>query len=765
MPFIVHSPLLMLSALAVAALLAVIAFFRRAALPASSGVLFGIGLLCLAAAAGGIEWKRPRQGRVAVMVDLSGSTRGAAYRDRGALERRTGELLGRTPHRITYFAETSASSVSGEELGDLPGDRTRFAAPPVDAVVLFSDGQFQIPESAPPTYVVVDAKLNDPPDAAIRDLELRGETIAASVANSDSSRELRFENAMPASMNVRRGDYTVAAKIEPRTGRVKVSFAPTTQASDLWPENDSLSLNRPLPETRERWWVGATSASGLWRTIAPGELPTDPAAYLRPAVIVLDDVSADALSAVQLDRVAQYVRDLGGGLVILGSEHAYAPGNYPGTPLESLSPLSSDPPAPVTHWIVLVDSSGSMNETTGETTRWQAATMALRSVLPSLPPEDLASLGSFAKDVKWWAQSRSARELVSMSFPPREIVPTGPTNIAQALAQLNSTGAAAGSGRTEIVLITDADAKIDDPAALATAMQQAKARLHLLSLQEAPADNPVRRIVERTGGIFLNESNSTQWARALRQLLRAAAPDRIVRQAVTPVFTEDLATLSSSAVAPWIRTWTKHDAREIATTRWNSETAPLIAKWNFGPGKVIAAVYRPEFSLTQKLTELAESPPRDPRFKIGWKSGPNLEVSVDAASDGAFINNMPLELVLIPAAGGAIETRAIAQVAPGRYEIVIPAPRDAALALVRLKGQVLDRRAIASRYAPEFDHIGNNRSAMIELARRSGGGVIEPEQSKPIDFRWPIRLIPLTPWLAIAGAIALGAGLVRWRRA
>ena len=94
--------------------------------------------------------------------------------------------------------------------------------------------------------------------------------------------------------------------------------------------------------------------------MAPEALPTGAAAYLAPAVIVLDDVAADRLSPEQQGRLRQCVRDLGGGLVLLGGGHAFAAGGYPGSALESLSPLASTPPRPTTHWMLLADGSGSM---------------------------------------------------------------------------------------------------------------------------------------------------------------------------------------------------------------------------------------------------------------------------------------------------------------------------------------------------------------------------------------------------------------------
>ena len=85
-------------------------------------------------------------------------------------------------------------------------------------------------------------------------------------------------------------------------------------------------------------------------------------------------------------------------------------------------------------------------------------------------------------------------------------------------------------------------------------------------------------------------------------------------------------------------------------------------------------------------------------------------------------------------------------------------------AAVRLDGHAIDRIAVAARYPPEFDAIGNDRPAMRELARATGGEVIEPAQITPIDFRWPVRRVNLSSCLAACGTILIGAGAVAWKR-
>jgi hypothetical protein len=151
LPLSIDHPGLFAAACAIALLAAALARVRRPAISPLTATFAATALLLLALAAGGTTWHRPVASEIPVMVDLSASTRGATYRDPRALDQRIRQLLGDTPFRITYFAEqNTAAAPNGTPLPDLPGDATRFAPPPAPAILLFSDGRFDLPPPPPP---------------------------------------------------------------------------------------------------------------------------------------------------------------------------------------------------------------------------------------------------------------------------------------------------------------------------------------------------------------------------------------------------------------------------------------------------------------------------------------------------------------------------------------------------------------------------------------------------------------------------------------
>lgn len=752
------SPGTLAAALALAGLIIAIAWRRRIALPPLSLTLIAAGLLLWACAAGGLLWHHPTQREVTVLVDLSASTRTAQYRDVESLQRRINQLLGSTPYRTIYFAETHRTTAENTpHLPDLPGDHTLFPPTDAPAILLFSDGQFDLPTTAPPVYVAIDPLLQDPADAAVAGLELRGPTLAATVRNS--SPDPRPVTLTPGNTTETAAPGTVILT-KPLPDNTPEASA-TLSNTDPWPENDRLTLRIPPPALSQRWWVGP-DAPPNYRPINPAALPVEPTDYLAPAIIVLNNTPATALSDLQQQRLQQYVRDLGGSLLLLGGDHAFAAGVYPGTALETLSPLSSSPPSPTVHWILLADSSGSMASSEAGVSRWEQVRQAMLRLLPHLPPEDPATLGDFAERVRWWSVGKSARETAQL--PLADIAPQGPTNLEPALLEVISrfdTGMP-----KELLLLTDADAQITQPDALRDGLLAKKIRLNLLALRDdGRALRPLEQLVQTTGGQSLRELNPAKWTQAMRRLYEQASADHLIQQPATLRYTPDLPSLPPRSLPTWNRTWLKPSATLLAETQTPDGAAPLAAQWGVGAGQVLAAAFPANPTEIATFANRIAQPPRDPRFRVTWDPGANLRVTIDATDANRYLNEQPLELELtsIPPTTTPSQRMRIPQTAPGRYELALPAPRRPALATLRLGNQVLDRLPLAGRYPPEFDQIGNNPQTLQTLATRTAGAIIPPTQTNPIDFHWPPRSIPLRPWLATIGALLIAAGLLRWR--
>lgn len=740
-------------------------FIRRPALPRGAIGFGAMGAAALCAAAGSPLWQRPSPGEVAVMVDLSPSTRTADFRNRAQLMLRIASLLGTAPHRVYFFAsDVPRDDPGGTVLPDISVERTVFKPPAgAAAVVLFSDARFELPDALPPTYVVVDPLLESPADAAVASLEVRGGEAMIDVTNTGDPRRLTVAGTSDVSpATVPPGSLVLARALNPQASSVSARIS----VGDAWPENDQLIAFPPPAEQRERWWVGTSPPGNGWRVFSPAQLPTDAAAYLAASAIVLQNVAATDLSTLQQQRLGQYVRDLGGGLVILGGEHAFAAGAYPGSELEALSPLASTPPRPTTHWILLADSSGSMADMQGGLSLWHRAADAIVKLIPHLPPDDLLTAGNFAETVTWWSTGKTVRQTAGLRLPPPDVGPHGPTNLQDALFEI--ARGAEGDLPKQLLVLTDADADIDNPAGLIAALRGKNIHLHLLVTKpDGSALAVLRSVVQNTNGTVVKQFDPQKWVDSIQTLMRGAAAKMLGKTPLPVRFQGELASLPALQAMPWNRTWVKESATVLAEGTEDGKAVAGAARWNMGEGRVLAVAFDPGGAATEAMAATVGRPPRDPRYRVSWQTGAQLRVTIDALDATHYLNGKKVTLDLTEEADttAAVMSHDVAQTAPGRYELKLAAPRAPTFASVRVQGHLIDRIALAGRYAPEFDAIGNDHDAMQKLARRSGGGVILPRQIWPIDFRWPTRPMPLGSLLALIGAVLVALGLGWWKLA
>lgn len=724
-----------------------IAWRRRILVPIGAVTPLILGAFLLTLAGGGVSIHLPQSRQVVVMIDDSPSTRGAGYHDGGVLTKRIGELVGSARFRVEHFDQEDSV------------EQTHFAPPAdADAILLFSDAQFDPPSTSVPIYFAIDAGLDQPQDAAVTSLEFRGANLAIASRNSSGPRDLKLTGTTSGPTTLPAGQSMQLATLDPATENIGARISP----GDRWPENDALWIHRHLTSEHPIWSIGNASGLDNVKSIAPADFPVDASELLAPAAIVLNNLPASALTDLQKQRLTQYVRDLGGALVIIGGDRAFAAGGYSETALDALSPLASQPTEPQRNWIVLVDASGSMAAPAGTQTRFEQAANAVRQIVRSIPPGDPLNVGSFARDIRWWSQNRTAGEVAKSTIPPFTIAPQGPTNLQAVLAgiaQQHQDGS-----NSELIVITDGDAQIDDPESLAGALRESHVRLNLL-LTAKPTDNAILRIAALTAGSATTQIDPQLWAAQGEALAKSRLPNRLERGSAAAQFKNDLASLSTRNLDQWNRTWIKADATELASIEQPGTRLAVGASWRVGLGRVSAFAFTPSRDELTSLMEKIRQPPQDPRFRVNIVSGQQLNISVDAIDGQQYLNDQKLAASLFDAGntnGRAIE-KPIPQIAPGRYAIDISSPRVASLGVVRLDQQVIERFSVAGRYAPEFEKIGNNYPAMNEMAQRFGGVIISPRQVTPIDFHWPPRSVSLVSLCSIGGAALIGLGLLLCR--
>jgi uncharacterized membrane protein len=172
----------------------------------------------------------------------------------------------------------------------------------------------------------------------------------------------------------------------------------------------------------------------------PTGIPADVPGLIAYDLVVLSDIPASDLSPGQLSALASYVRDLGGGLLLLGSEKGMGPGGYGKTPVEEVSPVAFDVKqerrrASLAE-IIAVDYSGSMSMRVGKQTKLELANEAAVRSSELLGTGDRLGVMHVDTQVRW-------------------TVPLGPVNDRAAIAhQIRSVGGGGGGIYVDLTLST-----------------------------------------------------------------------------------------------------------------------------------------------------------------------------------------------------------------------------------------------------------------------------------------------------------------------
>lgn len=510
--------------------------------------------------------------------------------------------------------------------------------------------------------------------------------------------------------------------------------------------------------------IRALEAEALHVTeVDPLAAPLDIAALVSYDVVILANVPANAFSRRQLESLARYVEDAGGGLFVTGGEHSFGLGGYLGTPLEAILPVSMDTPqnllVPSLAMILALDRSGSMAETQAGFAKLDLAKESALGVLDLVEASDLLGVIAFDSASEWIVPVQPVANRIAFASSIASLAPQGGTHLEPAMEEALAAFSRVEAAVKHLIILSDGRSSPGAFESLTRALRALGVTVSTVAIGRDADQELLERISLWGEGryYFTEEIRDVPQIFAVETLV--VSRPILINEPFIPCWDQAADFWSEATELPPLGGYVITTPKATAAVHLRApDESPLLATWRRGLGRTAAftssltgtwsAAWQEWEGFSTLIGQLV-------RWLMQPASGDGLkaqllleegrgELTVDALDpEGAYRNFLRLEAEVLGPGGDALHL-VLEQEGPGRYRASFPASREGAYtAVVReAAGGESSERAIAGAVLPypeEFRLALPDRGLLRRLADETGGLVLERLDDEAIRalFRHP----------------------------
>lgn len=489
------------------------------------------------------------------------------------------------------------------------------------------------------------------------------------------------------------------------------------------------------------------------RVLEEGQFATD----MRPAVsapttlagfqdydlVIFDNVPATSLTKAQMQMVQSYVRDLGGGFIMIGGDQSFGPGGYYKTPIEETLPVSLDVRQkkhfPSLAIALVVDKSGSMLGS-----KIEMAAEAASATVDFLSERDSVGVIAFDSEPYGVVPLTKVEDKKAIINQISQIQALGGTNMHPGIKMAYDWLASSDAQIKHIIVLSDGQSEPGDWRGIAKSVRDAGMTLTTVALGEDADYDTMELLANSGGGRFYAADTPDSLPRIFTREAFLASRSTIIEEPFVPRFarpTQATAGIDWNSAPPlggYVGTAERDPARSPAITSLISDKDdPVYAVWQYGLGRAAAFTSdaKPRWAAgwmnwsgfgqfwTQALRDTIRSENASdllPRVEVNAGRG---RVIVEAATpDGEFKNNLKLNARVVAPDFTATEIT-LEQTAAGRYEGEFAATaRGAYLAVASEQGGAQAPVAGAvNSYSPEFNITAGDANLLAQISEATAG--------------------------------------------
>ncbi len=524
---------------------------------------------------------------------------------------------------------------------------------------------------------------------------------------------------------------------------------------------------------------------------APGAMPAAIQSLAAYQSIILVNVPARDLSLRAMFSLQSYVRDIGGGLVIVGGPNSYGVGGYFRTPLEETLPVDTqvkDPRRfPSVAMVIVMDKSGSMSAQEGGVLKMRLAAEAAARAAELINDDDDITIIGYDTELVDQIGPFPGRDRQRFIPEILRIAPGGGgIYVYESLIEARRVLSQSDKRSKFIILLADgSDAENQSGAReLVQQMRAENITLSVVAIGDGSDVPFLKEIARIGGGRFHLTDQAANLPTIFTEETALAQRSYVVEQTVLPRAGASSPMLSAIEAVPallgYIATTPKPAAQVLL---WANETDPLLAAWQYGLGRAVAftsdATGRwgrlwvaweafPRFWAQVVRWTILERPDSTLQARV-TQDGDLTTIVVDAPVNETQANlDLNLQATLIDSNGNAQQV-ALAQAGPGRYEGQTRLTEPGAY-FVRI--QSVSSLTATSTITEAADHIHtltwvkpysseyvpgpSAEDALLAWATLGGGTVLnQPADAFRLDAPAAASRTDLFPWLLAIAACLL----------
>ncbi len=465
--------------------------------------------------------------------------------------------------------------------------------------------------------------------------------------------------------------------------------------------------------------------------------------------VILDNVSGRSISFSTMEQIEKYVKDTGGGLVMIGGDTSFGAGYYKNTPVEKALPVFMDTPTDIKlselNLIFVIDKSSSMTSSYKDKSKLEMAKIAAFTSIEMLNPIDSVGIVTFDTEFDWTVPITAARERRKIAENLSRITEGGGTDLYPALVDVQRILNPITSGRKHVIVLSDGETEEADFKSLVRSMSASGISISTVSIGQGANMTLMRSIAEWGGGRAYYTDDPNNIPKIFTSETKVISKKSITEKSMQPdiklsgEMLQGLLKESLPAIYGQVITYPKPESRLLIET----ELGPLLAAWQYGLGRSVA--YTSDLSnrwgkdwvkwkhfgqFTSQMVKWAQRRETGRQFIAAVdRQDKKLNFRVDVISEqNRFVNHLKLNTkVLLPS--GLDHIFSMEQKAPGRYVGTFPAEEIGAyyFSVYSNSGDLAETPrtfGFGIPYAEEFKITTINEDLLKDLASTTRGRVL-----------------------------------------